>query len=122
MILDSCFLIDLIAGDPAAVAKLDDLDDDRLGVSALTVYEVEIGLSGSERRQFDDVMDRLTVHGFDHQIASRAVAEQRSLIDDGQQIGVVDAIVGATALSTRQPVLTNNVSEFERLGCTVEEY
>ncbi|MFB6176835.1 MAG: type II toxin-antitoxin system VapC family toxin, partial [Halobaculum sp.] len=80
------------------------------------------GLSENQRQQFGDVMDRLTVHGFDREIADRAVTRQRSLIDDGQQVGVVDAMIGATALSTQQPVLTNNVSEFERLGCTVEQY
>lgn len=122
MILDTCFIIDLIAEDPDAVSKLDDLDDQRLGVSALTIYEVGVGLSDRERRKFNGVMDRLTVYEFGQKVASRAVAEQRSLINNGEQIGVVDAMIGATALSTQQSVLTNNVSEFEQMGCTVEQY
>jgi predicted nucleic acid-binding protein len=122
VILDTCFIIDLIAEDPDAVSKLDDLDDQRLGVSALTIYEVGVGLSDRERRKFNGVMDRLTVYEFGQKVASRAVAEQRSLINNGEQIGVVDAMIGATALSTQQSVLTNNVSEFEQMGCTVEQY
>lgn len=122
MLLDSSFLIDFLAGDPDALSKYDELEDERLSVSALTVYEVSIGLSGQDRRKFYDVMDRLTVHPFDATIASRAVAEQRDLIDQGERIGTVDAMIGATALSTQQSVLTANVQEFKRFGCTVERY
>ena len=52
----------------------------------------------------------------------RLIRERRDLMENGEQIGVVDAMIGATALSTQQTVLTNNATEFTRLGCTVERY
>jgi predicted nucleic acid-binding protein len=122
VILDTCFVIDLIAEDPNAVGKLDEIEEERIGVTPFTIYEVGVGLSGQERRRFYDIMNRLSVYEFDAKIASRAVSEQRDLMENGEQIGVVDAMIGATALSTQQTVLTNNATEFKRLGCTVERY
>lgn len=52
MILDACFLIDLLAEDSAAVAKLDEIQDELLAVPTLTYTEVGVGFDPeSEKRQ-----------------------------------------------------------------------
>lgn len=126
MILDSTFLIDLMANDAAAVAKLEELVADRepLAVSALTVTEVGTGLrEESARDAFDDVLADVTVVAFDRDAARRAARIQRRLEADGQRIGAVDAMIAATALERDDGVVTRNVSEFRRVdGVRVAPY
>lgn len=81
MILDSCFVIDLMTGDEAAKAKLNELTENAapLAVSSLTVTEVGSGLREHEINQFDQVMDRMSVVPFGHKEARQAARMQRGL-------------------------------------------
>lgn len=117
MILDSSFLIDLMAGDERAVAKLDELvaEGRSLSVSALSVTEVERGLTDAERSQFDAVLTDVDVVAYDRAMAHHAASALRSLDAEGSPIGAVDAMVAATALERDGAVVTRNVSEFRRV-------
>lgn len=125
MILDSCFLIDLMAGDGAAVAKLDELvaEGRQLSVSTLSVTEVERGLDTRERERFGAVVEDVDIAAYDRKMARRAASVLRSLDDDGAPIGAVDAMVAATALERDGSVVTRNVAEFRRIdGIRVVPY
>lgn len=118
MILDSTYLIDLMAGDDAARAKLDELvaDAEPLSVSALTVTEVGRGLRDPATREtFDDVMADVAVVPFGYTEARRAAGLLRRLDGAGNAIGTVDAMIAATALERNEKVLTRNVAEFRRV-------
>jgi predicted nucleic acid-binding protein len=118
MILDSCFVIDLMDDGDAAVAKLDELvaSGRLLSLSSLTVTEVGVGLnSPTARDRFDDVTDRMEVVPFDGSTARRAARIQRRLRGDGSQVGIVDAMIAATAAERDEPVVTRNFSEFRRI-------
>lgn len=124
MILDSCFLVDLMADDERAVAKLDELvaEGRRLSVSTLSVTELERGLDRS-RDAFDAVVDEMDVVPYDRAMAGRAASVLRILDERGEPIGAVDAMIAATALETDGVVLTRNVSEFRRVdGLRVVPY
>lgn len=126
MILDSCFLIDLMMDDDAAGAKLDELLDNprRTILPAPTVTEVERGLGSTARRQaFRGIVDELSVVPYDHRTSKRAADLLRTLDERGEPIGTLDAMVAATALVHDVPVVTRNVSEFDRVdGLTVTPY
>jgi predicted nucleic acid-binding protein len=126
VILDSCFLIDLMASDPGAVAKLDGFVEDGrlLSVATVSVTEVARGIDDEERRAtFDDVLSRLDVIPYDRDAAERAANILQSLDESGEPIGAVDAMVAATALSGDGIVVTRNVAEFRRIdGVRVEPY
>lgn len=126
MILDSIFLVDLMASDEGAVAKLNELvaDTEPLAVSALTVTEVRRGLgTDSDRETFDDTMDDVTVVPFGRTEARRAADLLRRLDAEGTPVGAVDATISATALERNEKVLTRNVSEFDRVeGLRVVPY
>lgn len=118
MILDSCFLIDLMSRDDGAVAKLDELvaSATPLGVSALTVTEVGSGLrSESNRNEFDDILDRMEVIPFDKPASRRASRLQRRLKSEGHPVGAIDVMIAATAIERDSGVVTRNVSEFGRI-------
>lgn len=117
MILDSCFLIDLMAGDEAAAAKLDELvaDGPPLALSAVSVTEIERGLEGDGRERFSAVITDVDVVPYGRVMAQRAATTLRSLDDEGEPIGAVDAMVAATALERDSGVVTRNVGEFRRV-------
>lgn len=126
MIVDSTFVIDLMAGDAGALAKLDELVEDAepLSISALTVTEVRRGLDpDGELSTYDDVIEDVTVVPFDRSEARRAADLLRRMDRDGTPIGALDAMIAATALERREKVLTRNLSEFERVeGLGVSPY
>lgn len=118
MILDSCFLIDLMTKDERAVAKLNELVESAtpIGVSTLTVTEVGSGLRDeSEKREFDDVLDRMEVVPFGKSESRRAARLQRQLKSEGRRVGAIDVMIAATALEHDRGVVTRNVSEFDRI-------
>lgn len=125
MILDSCFFIDLMGGDEAAVAKLDELviDGRVLSVSSITVTEVERGMGDSRRERFDGLLRDVDVVPYDLTTSRRGADLLRSLDDRGEPIGTLDAMVAATALERDGAVVTRNVSEFRRIdGVRVVPY
>jgi len=125
VILDLCFFIDLMGGDEAAVAKLDELviDGRVLSVSSITVTEVERGMGDSRRERFDGLLRDVDVVPYDLTTSRRGADLLRSLDDRGEPIGTLDAMVAATALERDGAVVTRNVSEFRRIdGVRVVPY
>ena len=128
MILDSTLINTLVRDEPAATETLDGLIDAGTPVafSALTVFEVEVGLRGAaaqHRDRFENVASRIDVVPLTRDIAHRAAAIQQTLYDRGDPIGVVNVLIAATALERGEDVLTRNTDEFRRVdGLTVETY
>lgn len=124
MILDACFLIDLLADDAAAVAKLDEIHDRLLAVPTLTYTEVGVGFdpASQESQRFEEIMDRVVLVPYDGDAARRAVDIQRQLRAQGAQIGAVDAMIAGIALARDAPVVTRNVEEFSRTPARVSPY
>lgn len=124
MILDACFLIDLLAGDTAAVAKLEEIADELLAVPTLTYTEVGVGIDPSSEagQQFEEIMDRVMLVPYDADAARRAVDIQRQLRTQGEQIGAVDGMIAGIALARDAPIVTRNVEEFSRTPARVSPY
>jgi predicted nucleic acid-binding protein len=121
MILDSTFIHDVIREDNGAVNRLVELVEAETAVtiSALTVFEVGVGLRGESTRyraRFDEQMDDLTVVPLRESDARCALSIQHTLLDRGEPIGARDVLIAGTALESADPrILTRNVAEFERV-------
>jgi predicted nucleic acid-binding protein len=124
VILDSCFLIDLLAADEAAVAKLEEIDDELLAVPTLAYTEVAIGIDDNTPagRRFEEISGRAMLVPYDAEAAKRAVDVQRDLCEDGEQIGAVDAMIAGIAVARDEPVVTRNANEFARTPARVSPY
>jgi len=124
VILDACFLVDLLDGEDRAVAKLDEIEDELLSVPTLVYTEVGVGIDPETGagRQFEAVMARVRLVPYDAEAAKRAVDVQRQLRRDGEPVGAVDAMVAGTALARDERVVTRNVSEFDRTPARVSPY
>ena len=124
MILDSSFLIDLLADDAAAVAKLDEITDRQLTVPTLVYTEVGVGFDPetATAARFEEIMQQVTLVAYDDEAARRAVGIQRQLCQQGDQVGAVDVMIAVIALARDAPVVTRNVSEFARTPVQVSPY
>lgn len=128
MLLDSTFLHDLVRGKPAAIEKLDELIEKRtsIAVSAISVFEVGVGLRGGAERyleRYREILSDVSVLSLGSLGALEGVRIQHELLNRGERIGAVDVLIAGQARSHEMAVLTRNVDEFERVdGLAVETY
>jgi tRNA(fMet)-specific endonuclease VapC len=130
VLLDTSFLIDLMNGDPDAVERARELEADLVQqrLSAMTLFELYYGVgrvtdSETEREQIEQVLASKPVHSADTAVMRKAGRLAGELAADGDPVSDGDVIIGAAALVVDEPVLTRNVTDFERLdGVEVETY
>lgn len=130
MILDTSFLIDVMNGDEAALAKVDEIEASGRPqtVPAMTLQELYIGVGASdlpepERRRIESVLASRPVVPTSEAIARRAGRLDGELRRAGERVNVGDATIGATGLVRDEPVLTGDSKHFERIpGVEVERY
>ena len=86
-------------------------------LTAVTVYELEIGLMRSPRQQslFDDLLSILTVLPLDRDAARAAAKIYNSLRTRGLLIGVPDTLIAGTCVFQGLPLLTRNVKHYARV-------
>jgi len=124
VILDACFLIDLLEGDDAAVAKLDEISDGLLVVPTLVYTEVAVGIDPKTAtgERFEEIMDGIPVAAYDEEATRHTVDVQRDLRSRGERIGAVDAMIAGIALARGESIVTRNASEFARTPVRVSPY
>lgn len=134
MIVDTSFVLDVVADLDAAVAKEQALEAESvpLVIPAMTVLELYVGVgkvadTQEERRMVEAVLDSYPLVEMTPSIARRAgrlLGERVADADegDGPGLGKGDAAIAATALERDEPVLAAD-SHFGTIdGVTVETY
>jgi tRNA(fMet)-specific endonuclease VapC len=126
-LVDSDWVADYLNGRTAAVSLPQSLAQEGLAISILTYGEIYEGiLFGSQRRRHESgfrnflrVADVLSLN----QGVMRRLAQLRgSLRQQGQLIGDIDLLIGATALQHDLILITRNRRHFQRLsGLLVHE-
>lgn len=104
---------------PAVVAALRQHESAGLGVSGITVAELEFGAakSGSARNitALQQFLEPLSVADFDRE-ATRAYGRVRAQLEAaGTPIGLLDTLIAAHALALDVTLVTNNLREFARV-------
>ena len=124
MIVDTSYVLDLLAEEPEAFEKGVELmaEHTPLKVPTTTLMELFVGYGATENeeeaRQVENAIMGHPIVEMDETLARKAgwIAGQTGL-DPG------DAAIGATALLLDEPVLTANVEDFERIdGISIETY
>jgi len=131
MIIDSTYLFDLMGGDRNAFEKGSELVNDGkmqwlpTPVVAETYYGVSTGRSDTTEQE---VRNRLLGYprvDIDEEIA-RTAGELLAAADDREGgnagVGLNDAYIAAVGDVLGEPVLTDNIDDFETLGVAVETY
>lgn len=132
MILDTSFLLDLKDGDPDAFSKATELYDAGVvqRVALPSVWELYYGAvyadSDEELRKVQNLLLTYPQVDLDERLARRG-AELLAAADreagGASGVDTEDALIGAVGEHLREPVLTRNVDDFERLpDVEVETY
>jgi len=127
-LLDTCFLIDLLRGDPGAVRVAEGLDGG--ATTAVNVYElffgVEFGAGDrvARRGEAEALVERLEVLPFDGVAGRMAAGFMGDLRRRGEPVDALDAFTASVGLRHGcRVVVTRNVGHFERFPeISVEAY
>lgn len=131
MILDTSFLIHLFRERSDAFEKGVELAAEGViqRVPAPVVMELSYGVvrwgNADEQRKFENAMRMYPVMDLTRELADRAgvLSAQADEAAGGESgIDKVDPMVAAVAEAYGEPVLTENVEDFEALGVAVETY
>lgn len=121
MILDTSFLVDVLRADETVERRVSDVDDSTVPrVTAVTVMELWEGVHLSdatecERAMVEELLTGLHEVEFDRDCAMTAGRINATLVKSGQPIDNEDVMIAACALVHDEPVVTRNVSHFERI-------
>ena len=129
MLLDTNICIHLIRERPATVVeRIQEYAVGDIGISVITLAELEYGVSKSARpaqnkQALDRFVEPLMVPDFDRP-ATVAYGKLRATLEKkGQMIGGMDLLIAAHALSLNVRLVTHNVREFTRVpGLKVESW
>ena len=119
--LDTNILIYTIKNRPEGVRRNFEVHDGQMGVSSVTAMELLYGAHKSQavRRNLDVVeglLARVDILDFDLSAAEHAGQIRADLVLSGRPIGPYDVLIAGHARSRGLCLVTNNVSEFERVG------
>lgn len=128
-LLDTNICIYLIKRKPLQVLeKLRTLAIADVGISAITLAELEFGVAKSSRLQQNNealqaFVAPLEILPFDDRAACRYGEIRAHLEKKGQPIGSLDMLIAAHASSLSLTLVTNNLREFKKIpGLNVESW
>jgi tRNA(fMet)-specific endonuclease VapC len=120
-LLDTNICIYVIKKKPAAVLKkFRTFQINNLGISSLTLAELEFGVHNSrypEQNQeaLNQFLSPLEIFPFDDRAAMEYGRIRAYLKQRGRPIGAMDLLPAAQAKSLAIPLVTNNLKEFKRI-------
>jgi predicted nucleic acid-binding protein len=122
LLLDTDTCIDVLRGRPQVVAMLSQHLPGDCSISAITEFELYQGAArapgaqlDSEREKVARLLSRIHVIPFDGECARRAAEINAVLLNAGTPIGILDVLIGATALETGRTLITSNAKDFGRI-------
>jgi len=127
-LLDTNTVIDYFRGKGKVAENLLALPPSEIALPAVVVYEVWVGVLGSQnapRRQvqFGRFLSVVPVVALDAEVAQRAGQLRHALERRGAGIGPIDTLIAATALAHNATLVTHNVKEFNRVpGLTLANW
>ena len=105
---------------PAVIKKFKRFELGEIGISTITVSELQYGVSKSNHRKknadrLEEFLAPLEMLTYD-QMAARVYGDIRFQLENlGQPIGPLDLLIAAHAISRDLVLITNNEREFKRI-------
>ena len=118
IIADTDVIIDFFSGvDPAATEIEQLIEQDRLALTSITVFELYAGIIGKKRiKQIDDLITILPVFPLEAQHARTAVKIYNELKKTGNLIGNQDILIAGICITHDVPIITRNTAHFSRIS------
>ena len=119
-LVDTDWAIDYLHKADRTVRRLEELLPDGVGLSIVSLAELYEGLARSRNPDADSEALRLFQEAVEvvplDDAACRVFGEEGArLREEGNLIGDIDILIGATAISKNLTLLTNNTRHFERM-------
>jgi predicted nucleic acid-binding protein len=119
-LLDTDWVVDYLQEKPAAIALLQRLRPAGIGISVMTLAELELGVAGARdpkaaRRGLDDFLAAADVLGLTQPICRLFAEWSVRLERQGQKLDHFDVLIASTALHHGLTLCTNNRRHFERI-------
>ena len=121
VMLDTNTCIAIIKRKPAhALKRFDDFRVGDIGISWVTLAELEFGVAKSEHQErnraaLNEFVLPLEIANFNRETASIYGRLRAALEKKGTPIGSLDTLIGAHAMSLGATLVTNNTGEFSRI-------
>jgi len=121
-LLDTCVLSDLARGERGTLERLKEAPPSELAVSAISVMEVEYGLSLDEARArklapvMRAILGAVRILPFGAEDARASASLRATLEKRGKPIGAYDVLIAGAAASRGLVLVTSNVREFARIS------
>jgi tRNA(fMet)-specific endonuclease VapC len=130
IIIDTIFLIDIIKNNPEAIEKYKNIinNEQEACIAALSITEIILGLSSihakkDEETRILDIINNSHIIAITKEIAMKAEYIEKSPIESGNRIGVIDAIIASSALLYIKKLITEKIRHFEKVSeLQVENY
>ena len=121
LLLDTNICIYIIKKKPLSIInKLQSLDVADIGISSITLSELEYGVSKSTQPEKNKLaltkfLAPIQIASYDDMAAEKYGDIRAALEKSGKTIGPLDILIAAHALSLGCILVTNNTKEFERI-------
>ena len=130
MIADTSFLIDVMRGDPGAIAKTERLDGEGIPINltSVTVFELYAGIglsrkSSEEKAAVHSVISSMSVFPMDFESASEAGLIFAARKKRGRPMDPEDAMIAGIVKLNNETILTRNTGHFSGIeGVRTESY
>lgn len=130
MIMDTCFIIDLMNNNPQAVAKLNELHKHHtpLMTTTLTLFELFTGVAQSTKKETEKQKINSILQGCAFASITETSAETSgyihgNLMKEGTPINSVDALIAGITIEKNKKLLTRNTKDFSKInGLQIETY
>jgi tRNA(fMet)-specific endonuclease VapC len=122
------FLLNQRTGYEQIIRRMDGMDRESVGVSAITVAELEFGVAASKRQgdnflRLERFLLDFEVIPFDRESARAYGPLRAGLQAQGTPIGPMDFLIAAHALALKATLVSNNTREFQRVpGLALEDW
>ena len=130
-LLDTCVISDFVKNHKRTVERINELSPSDLGISVITLSEIEYGLKRVEGTKQGMQIYRISrgltssIEGIEvsHNIAVRAGRIRAYLSREGKNIGAHDLLIGATVIEYNLVMVTSNIMEFSQIeGLRIENW
>ena len=117
VISDTDVIIDFFSGiEPVASMVVDLIEQDRLALTSITVFELYAGITGKKRlKQIDDLVSVIPVYPLEKEDSVTASQIYSDLRKAGKLIGNQDILIAGICINHDIPLFTRNTDHFSRI-------
>jgi tRNA(fMet)-specific endonuclease VapC len=129
--LDTNFIIDIIKG-KISIETLNKLEDNSLSIASPSIVEIIRGLhlkstsqniKHNEEEKIENILNSLNILQLNKENAKAAGKIQAQLVNKGEDIGIMDIMIAAIAITNNEILITRNKKHFEKIeGLKIETY